>query len=442
MAELQDFGPEEVLELTVAAAPALPAVHEAWLPREHALHRPRHGGRQLVALICAAVFFATPLVALGLGVRPAVIENRPLTAFPSLGDGWGFFSSLSPWATDHLVFRQQAIDVADAISRGLFGEPPPFSAGKQGPGLPGPIPGDPNRGKPDILVPTVIEGKDGWLYLGEDVRSRCKQVSALAVTFGQLRRLREGIEASGRKFMVVVAPDKTTMVPQYLPDTYPGKDCQRGVTEELWRRAGEERSVLDLRGELRAWGDLLGKPVYPRQDAHWADEGGIVMARGMAETLHPGITRDWKIDPAEDWRAPADLPPLIGHYGDAEGRYYTIRPDGVRAQTRAVPQDFNRPLQLNTASGPGTVPEKVGLIADSFTIRALRYLGASFRDITVLHYGQVPQDRGRAAAEMLIDKKVVVFEIVERMLSLGDNILLDPAVIDEILRVLAEHPVP
>jgi alginate O-acetyltransferase complex protein AlgJ len=417
----------------------LPALHESWLPREHALHRPRHGGRQLVSLICAAIFFVTPLLALGLGARPEAIENRPLTPFPSPADGWGLLTNLSPWATDYLVFRQQAIDVADAISRGVFGEPPPFGTENH---TPGPIPGDRGQDRPDVAWPTVIEGKGGWLYLGEDIRSRCKQVTSLSVTFAQLRRLREGVEASGRKFVVVVAPDKTTMVPEYLPDTFAGRDCQRAVTEEFWRRVGEERAVLDLRGELNAWSRLIGRPVYPRLDAHWSDEGGIVMARGMAEAVQPGLTRNWKIDATEAWRAPADLPPLIGRSGSAEGRYYSIRPDGVRAQTRDVPQDFNRPLVLNTASGPGTVAEKVGLLGDSFTIRALRYLAASFRDITVLHYGQIPGDRGRAAADMLADKKVVVFEVVERMLTYGDNILLDAAVVDEIIRTLAKHPAP
>lgn len=416
----------------------LPAIHEAWLPREHVLHRPRHGGRQLVALICAAAFFVTPLLALGVGIRPLEIENRPLTSFPNPTQGWAFFSGLSPWATDHLVFRAPAVYAADAFSRGLFGEPPPFGTGDQ---APGPIPSNQDQDEPDIIVPPVIEGKDGWMYLGEEVRSRCRQASSLVVTFSQLRRLREGVEASGRQFVLVVAPDKTTIVPELLPDTYAGKDCQRAVSEEFWRRVGEHGFVLDLRGELAAWSDLLGKPVYPRLDAHWSDEGGLVMARGLAEAVVPRVTRGWKIDPGDDWRVPADLPPLIGRSGDAEGRYYTVRPDGVRAQTRDVPQDFTKPLRLNTASGPGTVGEKVGLLADSFTIRALRYLAASFGDLTVLHYGQVTQDRGRSAAEMLADKDVVVFEIVERMLSSGDNILLDSAVIDEIIRVLAEHPV-
>ena len=68
---------------------SLPPVHESWLPSEHPLHRPRHAIRQRTSLICAVVFFCTPLLLLLLGVRVPNIENRQLAAFPSPGDGWG-----------------------------------------------------------------------------------------------------------------------------------------------------------------------------------------------------------------------------------------------------------------------------------------------------------------------------------------------------------------
>ncbi|HET9143495.1 MAG TPA: hypothetical protein VFO68_29310, partial [Actinophytocola sp.] len=176
---------------TFSSRTDLPAIHEAWLPREHSLHRPRHGGRQLVSLICAAVFFATPLVALTLGVRPAEFENRRLIPFPSPGAGWDFLTGLDPWASDHLVFRDAAVHAADGISRGLFGEPPPFD---QHSPRTGPIGVNPRPETPvDIAVPPVIEGKEGWMYLGDDVVTRCRPANSLDFVIGQLRRLRDGV---------------------------------------------------------------------------------------------------------------------------------------------------------------------------------------------------------------------------------------------------------
>jgi alginate O-acetyltransferase complex protein AlgJ len=417
----------------------LPPIHEAWLPREHSLHRPRHGGRQRLALICAAIFFATPLVGLIGGIDPPQIENRTLTRFPALSQGWQFLANLGPWATDHLIFRGDAIRFADWISRGVFDEPPALGTNRDSSPT-GPITFNVPKESNNITVPQVIEGKNGWMYLGDDVLGRCKQTKSLNDTLIQLRRLRNGVEASGRKFVLIVPPDKTTMVPEFLPDNYVGKDCARKVTDELWRLLDAENFVLDLRPELRAAGQALGKPVYPPLDAHWGDEGGVVMARSLAEALHPGISGSWVISPKETWQTSGDLPPLIGRTGEINGQYYAIRPGGLQDETVPLPADFTHPTHLTTATGPGTVPDKVGLLGDSFTIRALRYLAASFSDITVLHYGKVDQDAGRSAGEMLVWNKVVAVELVERTLASGNSLMVEPAVVDGILSVLSAHP--
>src|SRR5699024_5099795 len=102
--------------------------------------RPRHGGRQLTALLAAAVFFLVPALMWVFGGRPAEIENHKLA---SIGSGWDAFTSLPTWATDHLVFRAGAIDAARTISSGLFGERAPLGQGtgrNAGP-LPGSAPG-------------------------------------------------------------------------------------------------------------------------------------------------------------------------------------------------------------------------------------------------------------------------------------------------------------
>jgi alginate O-acetyltransferase complex protein AlgJ len=415
----------------------LPPVHEALLPREHALHRPRHGGRQLLALICAAVFFATPLISLTFSPSPDEFENRALTKFPNPGQGLDFFTQLAPWATDHLPFREDAIHLADSVSRGLFGEPPALGGGKYDAG---PVPTDKQPLVPNNF-PNVLEGKDDWLYVGAEIESHCKQAVPLDETMSRLRRFRDGVEASGRKFVVVIAPDKATMVPGHLPDTFPGKDCHAKVEDDFWRRVAGENYVLDLRSGLRAWASKVGAPVYGPQDAHWSDEGGVLFTQALAEKLRPGISGGWKIDGGATWQVAADIPPLIGKTGQTDGRFYSIAPDGGKDQTRQVPTDYNTPLRLDTASGPGTYGFGVGMLSDSFTIRALRYLVSAFGDMTVLHHNSVMQDGGTAAGQMLAGKSVVVIEVAERTLASGNLELLVPAVSDRILAALSSRPI-
>ncbi|EIE97095.1 alginate O-acetyltransferase AlgX-related protein [Saccharomonospora glauca] len=411
----------------------LPAVHEAWLPREHSLHRPRHARRQTVALVCAVVFFTTPLIAFTLGARPTEFENRALAPFPSLGDGWAFFTDLASWATDHLVLREEAIHAADAVSRTLFGEPAPFGANRQG-GVP--IQSGPSQ-PTEVQYPTAIEGKDGWLYLGEEIASHCEQVQSLTETVTQLRKFRAGVEATGRKFVVVVAPDKATVVPEHLPDRYVGKECHQRMVDEFWRLMAGEDYVIDLRDGLRAWGQQLGEPVYGPQDAHWSDEGGVLMARTVAEYLRPGISETWRITPGPSWSVPADIPPLLGRSGKTVGRDYAIAPDGETDQTWEPPTEYRTPLKLNTASGPGTYGLSVGLLGDSFTIRALPYLAATFGNMTVLHHGTAADDGGAAVADMLADKDVVVVEIAERSLVRGGTALINDPALSNILDKLS-----
>lgn len=386
------------------------------------------------------VFFATPLAAVVLGARPTEFENRRLAELPSPAQGWGFWQDMSPWATDHLAFRQSAVQATDFISRNVFGEPPQFD-GRQN--RSGPVGIDPDRESHNVVVPPVLEGKNGWLYLGDDVITRCNQTTSLDVTMTQLRRLRDGVESSGRQFVVVIAPDKTTMVPQHLPQSFPGKECTEKVTAELWRRVTEGEFIHDLRPALRDWAAELGKPVYPPLDAHWSDEGGVVMTKAIADAVDPAASASWRITPAKPWRVPADLPPLMGRSGEITGRYYALRPDGVANQAHPKAVNFTRfsaPLHLTSALGTGTIDTKVGLLGDSFTIRALPYLGAAFSDITITHAGRFDKKPAEAVAESLVTQEVIAVELVERTVAAGNNVLLKPAVVDTITSELARYP--
>jgi alginate O-acetyltransferase complex protein AlgJ len=424
----------------------LPPLHESWLPKEHALYRPRHGGRQRLALVCAAVFFALPLISLGLGLRPTEFENRHLTGFPSPSQGWSFFGQLAPWATDHLPFRQRVISFGTWMSQGLFGELPSYggNAPQVTPGPIGPLPGAtyPGPTPTQINLPTVLPGQDGWLYLGYELASHCDQGLPTNTIVADLRKLRDGVMASGRKFVLVIAPDKATIVPQYLPVDFPGKACHSAVTTQFWQAMAAENYVLDLRAELTAWGQQLGAPVYGPQDAHWSDEGGVIMTRRLADQLQPGISAPWKIVQGQTWEESADLPALIGRTGITTGRHYSILPDGKHNQTYAVPTDYNlAPRFYNSTFGPGTYSPGVGLLADSFTIRAAPYLASVFGNLTITQTTDVDHDHGVTVARSLVPDTAVVVEVAERTLVTGRFDLLDPVVQDNIIRELAAHPI-
>src|SRR5207248_2135985 len=112
----------------------------------------------------------------------------------------------------------------------IFGEPPKLGdqGTNEGPvqGPVAPSEGDKDRDRVRAHgFPKVVEGSDGWMYLGYDMLGACLPEMPLNEVIDGLRRLRSVVESSGRKFVLVVAPDKTTMVPEHLPPNQIGDAC-------------------------------------------------------------------------------------------------------------------------------------------------------------------------------------------------------------------------
>ncbi|MGW5050819.1 alginate O-acetyltransferase AlgX-related protein [Actinokineospora sp. NPDC004072] len=431
-------------------SPELPAVHEAWLPREHSLHRPRHGGRQTLALLSALVFFATPTVLWIGGMRPGEIENRKLAEFPTPADGWGMFTGLPGWATDHLSFRSGAVHTVDWVSRTFFGESANFDRGTTGPlpSEPGPQgqdddgPGStewPDQQYPGYL--RVLEGNEDWLYFGYDVVAKCEPAQPLVDTIRQLNEIRDAVERSGRTFVLVVPPDKSTMVPQFLPRDYPGKDCAEAETERFWREVTLLAGAMDLRPLLRAAADRRGRPLYYREDSHWTHDGGLEMVRALAERLEPGVTRDWQVTAnAEPLVFAADLPPLLGRTGENASPTYQVRPDGDADRTEFRTWDLRKPVRTAEMPSNGMITAPTVVLGDSFALGAAPYLPAAFSDVTQLFYSTARPDPG-LVARTVADHEVVVLEIVERNLAGGIPSVLDQTFIDTLAAELAKRPI-
>ncbi|WP_342779455.1 alginate O-acetyltransferase AlgX-related protein [Amycolatopsis cihanbeyliensis] len=425
----------------------LPAVHEAWLPREHALHRPRHGGRQLTALLSALVFFVTPTMLWVLGGRPSEIENHPLAGLPGISEGWGVFTGLPGWATDQLVFRATAIQAADDISRAVFGEPAPLDQGGGPPA--GPLPGE-TRPEPETDQPDpgtgerggwrVVEGTDGWLYLSLDSEAKCEPARPVRETVHGMTELRRAVEASGRQFVFVIAPDKTTMVPQHLPERYPYRECSRAVAGDFWRLLTGRGRALDLRPPLASAAERIGRPAYASNDTHWRDEGSIVLTRSLAEAIRPGITDGWVTRPDGTYTAPSDLPTVLGRREEKTNMRYELRPDGRTNIHGPYIPDTDTPVRTKRAPLPGMVEKPTLIFGDSFVNTSSSYLPAAFSDLTMLAYPSMSEHLD-AVVQEFVDAEVVVVQSVERAVAGGWLPYLDDAFIERVRAAMAARPV-
>jgi hypothetical protein len=256
---------------------------------------------------------------------------------------------------------------------------------------------------------------------------------------GQLNRLRQAVEKSGRRFVLVVAPDKSTMIPQYLPSSYVGKECAAKVTDQFWHRMNDEVGIVDLRQDLRDEAQRTGGQVYFQQDTHWTFYAGLTMSKALVERLQPGLTSNWQTIPGPAWTGPADLPNLIGSTGQDVTTRPGLAPDGRDDTTRWINADFRAPLTLQSVATDGMVTTKTAMLADSYTRFASGYLAAAFTDISITHVEDLLNDQ-QAVADRLAGADYVVVEVVERYLAAGVSPITNPQYVTTLVSTLAAHP--
>lgn len=144
-------------------------------------------------------------------------------------------------------------------------------------------------------VPVVI-GKMNWLYYtGDhniDYYRNSKKFTAeeLACWNATLEAKRRWLAERGIYYLLVIAPSKTTIYPEYLPDSI-RKQGEWSLQDQLMQSLSAEMKdhVLDLRQTLRAAkSEAL---VYNRTDSHWNQEGAYRVYGEIIKKLNERFPR-------------------------------------------------------------------------------------------------------------------------------------------------------
>ncbi|GAA3124050.1 alginate O-acetyltransferase AlgX-related protein [Streptosporangium carneum] len=377
-------------------------------------------GRRLPTLLVAGVFFFGPALAFAAGERAAAIENRKLPDFPALSEGWDFIPKAEAWAVAHLPLRQYAVRGNVALSEGVFGQPPSYNKG----------------GKP--TYPRVVEGRDGWLYFGDDVIEACGPRWSVAETLERTRRLAEIVQRSGRRFVLTVAPDKTTVYPDRLPERFLGQACLGERKREFWAalRAARLPGYMDLRGPLERLQRESGEPAYWRTDSHWNERSCGLYGTELARTLDPGLARGTRLVEIEQAVRDGDMGVMLGTPRKETIDQWRLVRDGVK---RVKQDDAQMPVSFATANASTGAPlfePRTLLIGDSFTRNSLPWVTPYFADLTYLRSDASAKAGPEYVAEKVARSETVVFEMVERYFVGGHGEMLDDATLAAIDRAL------
>jgi hypothetical protein len=140
--------------------------------------------------------------------------------------------------------------------------------------------------------PQVILGKSGWLYLnaipaGNDDATRPFSPDQVRHWQALLEARRDWLAARGIRYLFVVAPDKQSIYPQYLPHGCLRRQGGGPRWSQLLAqlRAQPVVPVLDLHEPLRR--AAARERLYHVSDSHWNDRGAHLAYCRIVETLSP-----------------------------------------------------------------------------------------------------------------------------------------------------------
>jgi alginate O-acetyltransferase complex protein AlgJ len=399
------------------APPPLPAPP----PRGHRRRR-----ATILVAVAAIVFFFGPGVAYLGGARAKDIENRRLTSFPSISQGWSALPQLGQWAIDHLPGRQLAVDADDTVTRSVFRDYPSY--GTTGPG--------------PVAYPYVLSGKHGWLYFGDDVANKCHPRMGVTQTLARMRRLANIVAKSGRRFLLVVVPDKTTSYPQALPPTYPGKACSTAWTDKFWTnlRATPGLNLVDVLAPLEQAQQATGQPMSRPHDSHFSPLGASIYAQTLAAALDSHLATGTTATPGPFVDEQGDLSVLTGHTTTDHVQSYPVVRAGVTQQPGSQPElRYTRTHVVNKTTSAPLYQDPTIMLGDSFTASSLPDLVPYFTSLDLLH-SEASILHPQAVASWMISRGTVIYEIVERSASTGRAGLLTIASLNAIAKTLAAHP--
>ncbi|MCW5893553.1 MAG: hypothetical protein KIT14_23810 [bacterium] len=280
--------------------------------------------------------------------------------------------------------------------------------------------------------PSVVLGRDGWMYLATDYTMIDYRRLApfprplLTRWVESLEGADRWLRARGSRLVVVIAPNGQTIYPEYVPRSYNRLHRPSRLGQLARHLASSPVEFVDLRRLLR---DAKARErVWHMTDSHWNDRGAFVASQAVIERVRtflpavPPLGRD-AYEAREALDLGGDLTGMLGLRDVLLERHQRLIP---RRPPRARPAEANvafDPGKLDVWAHPSATeiddpaaPRAV-MFRDSFGTAMMPFLSERFRRIVyVTGYRLDPEIIARERPD------VVILEIVERRLLVVDPV--------------------
>ena len=359
----------------------------------------------------AALLIAIFVIALWLPIiqmvfrfieEPPNTENRPLAAFPifksfSYTDIREFKRGFDTYFNDNLGFRRLFIKWNSLLKVRIL----KMSS-----------------------IESVIIGRDGWLFYndpkdGINIRDFLGEASfsgeQLKTIKTNLEQINERLSKRGMLFLVVIAPNKQTIYPEYLPAKFQNKSGISRIDQLVpYLEQNSKISFLDIRAELSR--NKVIYPVYQKTDTHWTSFGTFLVYMAIIEKVSARFSnvpvlsmRDISIEKNTTYGR-GDLAGMLCLPGLFEEHVIDVRPrDGFKARdlSESYSHKFSESIEFREVTG--IKAPRLLIFGDSFALELVKFLSESFSRTVFFRTRIIDYD--------VIDKErpdVVIFEICER----------------------------
>ncbi len=358
---------------------------------------------QMVVVAAFAVWLTVPLVlaAFGVGSNFSELEERHLTALPA----WSvdrlidseLYKDLARAFGDRVPLRVSALSLDAWIDLAVFGDSP----------------------NPDVLI-----GRDGWLFdrwsvvgVGEATTVPQDEVATTPRDIvSQLTEMSRILDASGRRLIVLIVPDKESIYPELL-----GPIDSVAKTSRAWRQELQAAFAdANLPGYIDGWQAMEAlkarsdEDIYWPNDTHWTSGGALEATRQIVDRLDPTLWDESAVKSRPGGHH-GDLAKLIGLPTWIESTEYWLKRN-VRVKIVAQEKSRRRMVALNKRTRR-FMPQVLS-IHDSFGARYLSMLPQYLAKSTWISWIRgIPDGKLVSIVDEFARADVIILESVERLLA-------------------------
>ena len=344
-------------------------------------------GAVAVAIIFLPVVFGPFRGWTDIKTNTSHVSVEPRFSFAYLGD-------LASWLGDRVTLKDQAIRVDSKIDRAIFNES--ASAGS--------------------VSPRVLEGEGGVAFIADAFNESCNPHIQTDGLVRQMTSLSQVIVDSGREFRLIVSPDKSSILADYLPSNFDLKSCFESYNEDFWNQlsSSDISGFVDLRSELNAQRIYRREILYKKRDTHWDNAGGAMASKAVVNSISLGLWEEDLLKFSGLLSEGGDLDLLLGSpFIDSVPSYSLTRADVSQVSSEAIDQsDHGRNLRvINTSTDSFLIPGRTLIFGDSFSEAAQPFFLSYFADVTLMRLDNFSLDK---YVDLIKEADRVLFWSVER----------------------------